>query len=184
MSWTRVINPCSSCSRVLVAGLRHNNDKPSPLQTLITTSVSKNCNVGIYTIYLRVSKETRHKHPRLRARLIQLCFGMLRPGIMSSIWYLLPSSKGTQWGECAGAVSVPQWPKMFRCPSVFLLLACCAHHYSGLVKRWISGGKFINQNPQVGCCMNFTSDVWDQSTLPISKPSIYLQKSFSKTGNK
>ena len=48
---SRVINPCSSCSRVLVAGLRHNNDKPSPLQTLITTSVSKNCNVGIYDLF-------------------------------------------------------------------------------------------------------------------------------------
>ena len=68
----------------------------------------------VSTIYLRLSKETRHKHPRLRARLIQLCFGMLKPGIMSSIWYLLPSSKGTQWGECAGAVTVPQWPKWSR----------------------------------------------------------------------
>ena len=112
----------------------------------------------VSTIYLRVSKETRHKHPRLCTRLIQRCFGMLKPGIMSSIWHLLPSSKGTQWGECAGAVSVPQWPKMFRCPAVFLLLACCAHHYSGMVKRWISGGKFINQNPQTGCCMKITSE--------------------------
>ena len=112
----------------------------------------------VSTIYLRLSKETRHKHPRLRARLIQLCFGMLKPGIMSSIWYLLPSSKGTQWGECAGAVTVPQWPKMFRCPAVFLLLACCAHHYSRLVRLRVSGGKFINQNPQMGCCMNFTSE--------------------------
>ena len=120
----------------------------------------------------------------LPARLIQPCFGMLKPGIMSSIWYLLPSSKGTQWGECAGAVSVPQWPKLSRdrCPAVFLFLACCVHHYSGMVKRWISGGKFINQIPQTGCCMNITSET---SLLYLFQNHYYryLQKSFSKTEN-
>ena len=118
----------------------------------------------VSTIYLRLSKETRHKHPRLRARLIQLCFGMLKPGIMSSIWYLPPSSKGTQWGECRCSHCAPMTKVVERCPAVFLLLACCAHHYSRLVR--LSFRREIHQSKSSNGLL-YEFYVWDQSTLPI-----------------